>query len=124
MLLLRVAADIGERQDNDREARRGRFFGARNGAGFASAGDADLQRIDPDRLGDVPELGRAEISDHEIEPPLHLAIGVLGETDRAGRGDPLQSCGDIDAVAHQVTVRLLDNIAQMDADAKFDATLR
>ena len=27
MLLLRVAADIGERQDDDREARRGGFFG-------------------------------------------------------------------------------------------------
>ena len=27
ILLLRVAADIGERQDDDREARRGGFFG-------------------------------------------------------------------------------------------------
>src|ERR1700690_904447 len=27
MLLLRVAADIGERQDDDGEARQGRFFG-------------------------------------------------------------------------------------------------
>ena len=38
MLLLRVAADIGERQDDDREARRGGFFGAGAGAGFAWAG--------------------------------------------------------------------------------------
>jgi two-component sensor histidine kinase len=30
--------------------------------------------------------------------------------------------GDIDAVAHQVAVALLDNIAEMDADAELDAT--
>ena len=38
MLLLRVAADIGERQDDDREARRADFSGAGAGTGFASAG--------------------------------------------------------------------------------------
>ena len=38
MLLLRVAADIGERQDNDREARRADFSGAGAGAGFPVAG--------------------------------------------------------------------------------------
>ena len=103
-----------------------RFFGS---GGFASAGrlrlggDADLQRIDPDRLGDVLELGQAEIGDREIEPALHLTIGVLGETDRAGLADALQSRGDVDAVAHQVAVALLDDVAEMNADAKFDAAV-
>ena len=36
------------------------FSGAGAGPGFAWAG-ADFERIDPDRLGDVLELGRAEI---------------------------------------------------------------
>ena len=40
-----------------------------------------------------------------------------------GLGDTLQSCGDVDAVAHQVAVALLDDIAQMDADAELDAAL-
>ena len=31
------------------------------------------------------------------------------------------SRGDIDAVAHQIAVRFLDDIAEMDADPKFDA---
>ena len=31
---------------------------------------------------------------------------------------------DIDAVAHQVAIALLDHVAQMDADAELDATLR
>ena len=83
-----------------------------------------MQRIDPDRLGDVLELGRAEIGDSEFEPPLDLAVGVLGETDRAGRSDALKPGGDIDAVAHQVAVALLDDVAEMNADAKLDAPLR
>ena len=83
MLLLRVAADIGERQDDDREARRGGFFGRWGRRGLRLSGLADVERIDPDRLGDVLELGRAEIGDGEIEPPFDLTIGVLGEADRA-----------------------------------------
>jgi hypothetical protein len=38
--------------------------GLRGGLGLG--GHADLQRIDLDRLGDVLELGRAEIGDREI----------------------------------------------------------
>ena len=34
---------------------------------------------------------------------------------------PFKPRGDIDAVAHQVAVALLDHVAEMDADAKFDA---
>ena len=106
-------------------ASRGRLF-RRAGCALARASpgrDADLQRIDPDRLGDVLELGRAEIGDREIEPRLHLPIGVLGQADRAGLGDALQPRGDIDAVAHQIAVALLDDVAEMDADAKLDAAL-
>ena len=55
----------------------------------------------------------AEIADGKIEPRLHLAIGVFGKTDGARLGDPFQSCGDIDAVAHQVAVALLDHIAAL-----------
>ena len=99
------------------------FSGAGAGAGFAWAGCADVERIDPDRLGDVLELGRAEIGDREIEPPLDLPIGVLGQTDRAGLGDAFQPRGDIDAVAHQIAVGLLDDVAEMDADAELDAAL-
>jgi hypothetical protein len=46
-----------------------------------------------------------------------LAVGVVGETNRAGLGNAFNTRGDIDAVAHQFAVGLLDNIAKMDADA-------
>ena len=41
------------------------------------------------------------------------------ETDRAGLGDALEPRCDIDAVSHQIAVALLDDVAEMDADAKF-----
>ena len=59
----------------------------------------------------------------KIEPRLHLPISVFGQANGAGLGDTFQSRGDIDAVAHQVAVALLDNVAQMDADAELDAAL-
>ena len=79
-----------------------------------------MQRINPDRFGDVLELGGAEIADREIKSPFHLTIGVLGEADRAGLANAFEARGDIDAVAHQIAVGLLDNVAQMNADAKLD----
>ena len=81
----------------------------------------DLERIDPDRFGDVLERGQAKVADLEIKPTLHLPIGLFGERDRAGLGDPFKPRGDIDAVAHEVAVALLDHVAEMDADPKFDA---
>ena len=49
--------------------------------------------------------------------------GLLRETDRAGLGDAFEPSGDIDPVAHQVAVGLLDDIAEMDADAELYAAL-
>jgi len=54
---------------------------------------ADFERIDPDWLGDVLELSRAEIADREIEPPLDLPIGLFGEADRARLGYVFQPRG-------------------------------
>ena len=73
-------------------------------SGLRHGGDANLQRIDPDRIGDVLELGLAKIGDREIEPALHLTIGVLGKADRARIANALQPRGDVDAVAHKVAV--------------------
>jgi len=79
---------------------------------------------DPYRFGDVLEVDFAEIADREIEPRLHLAIGVFGETDGSRLGDTLQPRGDIDTITHKIAIALLDDVAKMDADAELDATLR
>ena len=86
--------------------------------------DADLQRIDPHRLGDVLELGVAEVADGEVEPRPDLPVGILRKADGAGGGNALQARRDVDAVAHQVAVALLDDVADMDADAELDSTIR
>jgi hypothetical protein len=53
-----------------------------------------LQRIDSHRIGDVLQLCRTEVGDDEIKPSSNLAVGILGQTDRAWRSDSLQSRGD------------------------------
>ena len=82
-----------------------------------------MQRVDADRPFDVLELRRAEIGDRHIEPAAHLPVGVLGEADRAGLSDSFEPSGDIDAVAHEVPVALLDHVTEMNADAELDASL-
>ena len=47
---------------------------------------------------------RTEVGDLQIQPRLDLAIGVLRQTDRARRRDPLEPRRNIDAVAHQIAV--------------------
>ena len=123
MLLLRVASDVGERQDDHREARGSGYFPRRGRRGLRNGRRADLHRIDPDRLGDVLELGRAEIRDRPIEPTFHLPIGLFGEANRARLANPFEARGDIDAIAHQIAVGLLDHVAEMDPDAELDAAI-
>ena len=69
-------------------------------------------------------MDRAQIAHGEIEPRLDLPIRLLGQANGTGLGDAFQARGDIDAIAHQVAVALLDYIAEVDADAEVDATLR
>ena len=52
-----------------------------------------------------------------------MAVGVLRETDTARISDAFKPRGNVDAVAHQVAVALLDHVAEMDADAELDAAL-
>ena len=48
---------------------------------------------------------------------------MFRETDRAGLGDSFQARGYIDSVAHQVTVALLDHIANMNANPEFNTAI-
>ena len=93
------------------------------GLGFRRLARADLQRERAHRLGDVLELRLAHVGDSKVEPRLHLPISVLGKTDAARQGDTLKPRGDIDTVAHEVAVALLDDVAHVDADAEHDASV-
>ena len=89
--MLWVAAHVLEWQDRyrrfvgQRELRRhGRLCRKR---GLCTGGEADLNRIGSDRLGDVLEVGLTEIADSEIKPCSHLPKSVFGKTDRPWLGD-------------------------------------
>ncbi len=66
-------------------------------------------------------MGRAEIGDLHLEPAAHLPIGVLRKTNCARLRNALKPRGDIDAVAHEIAVALLDDVSYMDADPEFDS---
>ena len=102
--------------------RRLRLIGWRRRSGLRLR--ADFQRVGAHRLGDVLQRYRAEIADLEIESRLDLPEGVVGDANPSGVSDTLKAGGDIDAVAHQVAVALLDHVAEMDADPKLDAPVR
>ena len=68
-------------------------------------------------------MGRAEITYLQIESAFDLTIGVLGKADAARLGCRFQPRGDVDAVAHEVAVALLDYIAEMNANPELDALL-
>jgi hypothetical protein len=82
------------------------------------------QEVGAHRVGDVFEALRPEVGHLKLEPRLDLPISVLRQANPARLTNPLQPGGDVDAVAHQIAVRLLDNVAEMNADAKLDATFR
>ncbi|MCS4094049.1 hypothetical protein FHT76_005749 [Rhizobium sp. BK176] len=63
----------------------------------------------------------AEIADGEPRPDL--AIGVFGQANGSGGSDTLQTRGNVDAVAHQVTIAFLHYISQMDANPELDAPI-
>ena len=81
---------------------------------------ARLKLVDPHRPGDVLQLLLARVLEVCVELAAHLPVGVVGDADAAGLGDAFEPRGNIDAVAEDVAV-LDDDVADMDADAEFDA---
>ena len=51
----------------------------------------------------------------------HLLVSRSRKTDAARFANSLEPRSDVDPVAHQVAVALLDDVAQVDADASLDA---
>ena len=58
-----------------------------------------------------------------FDPVANLLVSGARQAHPARFADALQPRRDIDAVAHQIAVGLLDHVAKMDADTKLDAPL-
>ena len=90
ILLLRVAADIGEGQDDDREARRTLPVGAQRmrAAGAASSRAALDDAIGPHRPRDVLEALLADIDEIRVDLAAHILVGELGNQTPPGSQIP------------------------------------
>ena len=82
-----------------------------------------MQRKHPDRIGDILEVDRAEVADCRVEPPLNQPKRLLGETNTSWLADAFKTRRDVDGIAHQVAVGLLDHVAQVNANAELDPAL-
>ena len=73
---------------------------------------------------DILQNFLAEIDKRFFHAVAHLFVGCRRETEAAGFAKAFEARRDINAVAHQVAVDLLDDIAEVDSHAKLDATFR
>ena len=83
---------------------------------------AVAQEVSAHRLGDVLEALRPEVGHLKLEPRLDLPVGVFRQANLARLANPFEPGSDVHAVAHEVAVGFLDDVAKMNADAKLDAT--
>ena len=73
---------------------------------------------------DVLEGLLPEIDELFFDLVANLPIGILRYANPADLADAFEARGDIDAIAHEIAVALLDDVAQMNADTKFDTAIR
>ena len=121
ILLFRVAAHVHEGKHGDRRTLKGGSISGGMPRRDLGACPPDLDPIDPHRPRDILEFLFAEIDKRLLHPVTNLTEGIVRETNSARLRDALDPRGYVDAVAHQVAVALLDYVAEMDANTKFDA---
>src|SRR6266851_748401 len=129
ILLLRIAAHIGEGQYRDR-----RLVGQRKhrrlGSPHPRATHASLPRpqgraregvfrsypIDPYRTGDVLQRLLADVFEGEVQAAGGILLDACRHADATRLGQAFEAGGDVDAVD--------EDVALVDADAELDAAIR
>jgi uncharacterized membrane protein YeaQ/YmgE (transglycosylase-associated protein family) len=98
-------------------------IGGVNGDNISSSIIAVIGAVGALLVYDVLEASLAKVDTGFVQFVSNLTVGIRGQANPAGPSDTLDPRSDIDTVARQTTVGLFDHIAQMNADAKFDATV-
>ena len=98
-------------------------IGGVNGDNISSIIIAVIGAVGALLVYDVLEASLPKVDIGFVQFVSNLTVGILGQANPAGPSDLLDPRSDIDAVARQTAVGLFDHIAQMNADAKFDATV-
>ena len=109
IFVLGTAAEVGERQDDHRKARRP---DAKRGRGVAVTASGRGGREDANRPRDVLQDLLAEVRELDVQASLHVLVGGRGHADAAGRRNGLETSGDVDPVADEV-VALDQNVAEV-----------
>src|SRR5579863_9918946 len=120
MFLFRVAADIGEGQHDDREARRPVLRHGRDAPPGRGASRASLDRVDPDWPRDILERLLAEIREVRVDFAQRMFISGGRNQHFARFAYPLEPSGDVDPIAQNV-VALDQHVAEIDAYAIDDS---
>jgi hypothetical protein len=69
-------------------------------------------------LGNVLEFFVPEIADGYIRSRSNLKVGMFRKANRTGFADIFEARGDVDAIAHEIAVRFLDHVAEVNANAE------
>ena len=77
----------------------------------------------PHRLSYIFKGLLSHIITGDLDLASNLPIGIIGHADPARLGDAFQPCGDVNAVAEDITI-IKNDVTDMDADAKFDPLIR
>ncbi len=97
--------------------------GSAGGDWVFASGAGISNPVDAHRPGNVFDLLLAQILEDKGQPVAHVIVDRIGDEYSAGIGQGFDPRGDVDAVAVEV-VGLDDHVAEIDADAQFDAVVR
>jgi hypothetical protein len=102
----------------------GKSFGSIRPCRWAFGGGSDIAHaVDPHRPCDVLDLLLAPILEDKGQPVANVVMNRIGDEHPAGIGQSFDLGGDVDAVDIEIAA-FDDDIAEIDADAQFDAALR
>ena len=110
MLLLGIAAEVGERQNRDGEARRLLLVRRGGGGGGHRPFQPGPDCVDPHRPGDILVVLLAEIEEVRPDPSPHVFVRGARNENAAGLANAFEPRSDVDAVAEDV-VALDEDVA-------------
>src|SRR5574337_1164686 len=80
-------------------------------------------RVNTYWIGDILEFVLPAVDESVSELAADLMIGVFRKTYSARLGQVLEPRRDVDAVAHQVAIGFLDDVAQVNPNSDFDSSV-
>jgi hypothetical protein len=120
VVLPRIATDVREREDRERELVGQDRRGTERDRDAAPILGRGMHRVDPNRTLDVLQGALTQVIETVRQLALHLVVDLAGDADAARLGQGLQTGCNVDAVAVDAAV-LDDDVAEADTDPEPDS---